>query len=201
MFIGIKVTLGAFVPEDYTAMYCWANDTVAARLDGAFRPVNLADVVRQCETAAKDPSRVMLAIRRRTDPKIIGYVHIQNISAVHHSADIGIRVGEEQNRGQGFGTDAISLALDYCWRHLNLQRVALIVFSNNARAINAYKSAGFRREGLLKKLFFIDGAWVDVIIMAAFRPAKQRARLKPALCDGSAVAHAEFITAGRPQAA
>jgi hypothetical protein len=47
MLIGNKITIGPFVPEDYAAMYCWANDVVAARLDGAFRPVNLCDVVRQ----------------------------------------------------------------------------------------------------------------------------------------------------------
>ena len=80
MFIGTKIAVGAFVPDDYVAMYCWANDVVAARLDGAFRPVNLKDVVNWCEYSGKDPTRVMLAIRRRTDPKIIGYLHIQNIN-------------------------------------------------------------------------------------------------------------------------
>jgi ribosomal-protein-alanine N-acetyltransferase len=176
MLIGTKVTVGSFVPDDYSAMYCWANDVAAARLDGAFRPVNLTDVIRQCETAGKDPSRVMLAIRRRTDPKIIGYLHIQNVNAVHRSADIGIRIGEEKHRGQGFGKEALIMGLDYCWLHLNLERVALIVFRNNTRAIKAYKAAGFKREGLLKRLFFVDGAWVDVLLMAAFRSSRKRAR-------------------------
>jgi ribosomal-protein-alanine N-acetyltransferase len=176
MLIGTKITIGSFVPDDYAAMYCWANDVAAARLDGAFRPVNLTDVVRQCETAGKDPSRVMLAIRRRTDPKLIGYLHIQNINAVHRSADIGIRIGEEPHRGQGYGKEALTIGLDYCWNHLNLERVALIVFRKNTRAINAYKAAGFKKEGLLKKLFFIDGAWIDVLLMAAFRPPRKRAR-------------------------
>jgi ribosomal-protein-alanine N-acetyltransferase len=176
MFVGTKVTVGSFVPDDYAAMYCWANDVVAARLDGAFRPANLKDVIGWCETAAKDPSRVMLAIRRRTDPKIIGYMHIQNINAVHRSADIGIRIGAEQHRGHGYGTQALSIGLDYCWRHLNLERVGLIVFRDNARAISAYKAAGFKKEGLLKRLLFVDGAWVDVVIMAAFRPARRQSR-------------------------
>lgn len=173
MFIGAKVTVGSFVPDDYGAIYCWANDVTAARLDGAFRPVNLKDVVNWCESAGKDSSRVMLAIRQHTDPKIIGYLHIQNINAVHQSADIGIRIGEEKHRGQGYGKEALAIGLNYCWNHLNLQRIGLIVFRHNTRAINLYKAAGFRREGLLKKLFFIDGAWVDVIIMAAFRPTKK----------------------------
>lgn len=174
MFIGTKVAVGAFVPDDYAAMYCWANDVVAARLDGAFRPVNLRDVVNWCESAGKDPTRVMLAIRRRIDPKIIGYLHIQNINSVHRSADIGIRIGEEQHRGLGYGEEALTIGLNYCWVHLNLERVGLIVFRHNQRAINVYKAVGFKKEGLLRKLFFIDGAWVDVVLMAAFRSRRKR---------------------------
>jgi ribosomal-protein-alanine N-acetyltransferase len=176
MFIGNKVTVGSFVPDDYLAMYCWANDVVAARLDGAFRPVNLKDLVGWCETGSKDPTRIMLSIRQRTDPKIIGYLHIQNINAVHRSADIGIRIGEERYRGKGYGKEALAIGLDYCWKHLNLERVGLVAFRNNTRAINAYKAVGFKKEGLLRRLFFIDGAYVDVLVMAAFRPARKRVR-------------------------
>jgi [ribosomal protein S5]-alanine N-acetyltransferase len=175
MFIGTKVTVGAFVPDDYVAMYCWSNDIIAARLDGAFRPVNLKDVVSWCESAGKDSTRVMLSIRQRADPKIIGYLHIQNINAVHRSADIGIRIGEEKFRGQGYGKEALAIGLNYCWNHLNLERVGLCVFRHNQRAVNAYKAVGFKKEGLLRKLFFIDGAWVDVVAMAAFRPRRKRA--------------------------
>jgi RimJ/RimL family protein N-acetyltransferase len=174
MLIGTKVSIGPFVPEDHAAMYCWANDVVAARLDGTFRPVNLSDVVHQCESSGKDASRVMFAIRKRAETAIIGYLHIQNINSVHHSAEIGIRIGSDKNRGNGYGTDALTLALDYCWRHLNLNRVGLIVFRNNPRAIGAYKAAGFRVEGRLKKFFFIDGAWVDVLVMAALRPSRKK---------------------------
>jgi RimJ/RimL family protein N-acetyltransferase len=174
MLIGTKVSIGPFVPEDYAAMYCWANDVVAARLDGTFRPVNLSDVVHQCESAGKDPSRVMFAIRKRAETAIIGYLHIQNINSIHRSAELGIRIGGDKNRGNGYGTEALTLALDYCWRHLNLNRVGLIVFRNNPRAIGAYKAAGFRVEGRLKKFFFIDGAWVDVLVMAALRPSRKK---------------------------
>jgi RimJ/RimL family protein N-acetyltransferase len=176
MFIGTKIVVGSFVPEDYAAMFCWANDVVAARLDGAFRPTNLKDIVHQCEAAGQDPSRVLLAIRQRGTPAIIGYLHIQNISTVHRSADIGIRIGEEKHRGKGYGQEALAIGLDYCWRHLNLERVGLIVFRHNARAINAYKAVGFKKEGLQRKLLFIDGKRVDVVLMAAFRPSRRRNR-------------------------
>jgi len=174
MLIGTKITLGPFVPDDYGAMYCWANDLAAARFDGAFRPVNLVDIVRQFEHAGQDQSRVTFAIRKRPETAIAGYLYIQNISSVHRSADIGIRIGEERNRGQGYAKEALAMALDYCWRHLNLNRIGLTVFRNNPRAIGAYEAAGFRVEGRLRKLLFIDGAWVDVLRMATFRPARRQ---------------------------
>jgi RimJ/RimL family protein N-acetyltransferase len=173
MFIGNQITLGAFVPEDYGPMYCWANDVVAARDNGAFRPVNLRDMVTQCEAAGKDPTQVMLAIRRRSEAKIIGYLHIHNINMVHRSAELGIRIGEERNRGKGYGKEALTMALSYCWDHLNLERIGLVVFRDNARALSAYKAVGFKKEGLMRKLLFVDGAWVDVVVMAAFRPSRR----------------------------
>jgi [ribosomal protein S5]-alanine N-acetyltransferase len=99
-------------------MYCCANDIAAARLDGAFRPVNLREVIASRETGS-DASRVMLAIRQRTDPKIIGYINIHNLNAVHRSADLGMRIGDERYRGHGFGKEA--MVLNYCWNHLNLE--------------------------------------------------------------------------------
>jgi [ribosomal protein S5]-alanine N-acetyltransferase len=175
MFLGPRISVGAFVPDDYGPMYCWANDVIAARLDSAFRPKNLRDVIASCETG-NDASRVMLAIRRQADPKIIGYINIHNICAVHRSADIGIRIGDERHRSQGFGKEALAVALNYCWNHLNLERVGLVVFRHNARAIAAYSACGFKKEGVLRHFLFVDGAWVDLVLMAAFRPARKRGR-------------------------
>jgi diamine N-acetyltransferase len=87
-----------------------------------------------------------------------------------------MRIGEESHRGQGFGKEALAMALDYCWNHLNLERIGLVVFRHNARAIAAYAACGFKKEGTLKRFLFVDGAWVDLVLMAAFRPARKRAR-------------------------
>jgi RimJ/RimL family protein N-acetyltransferase len=87
-----------------------------------------------------------------------------------------MRIGDERHRGQGFGKEALTMALNYCWNHLNLERVGLVVFRHNARAIAAYSASGFKKEGILKRFLFVDGAWVDLVLMAAFRPARKRAR-------------------------
>jgi RimJ/RimL family protein N-acetyltransferase len=175
MLAGRQVTIGPFVPGDYAPLHRWANDAAVLRDDGPFQPTQLSDIVNLCETADTDPSRRMFAIRKLADPAIIGYVHIQNINAIHRAADIGIRIGEESDRGRGYGQDALRVALDYCWNQLELQRVMLTVVKQNTRAIAAYRSVGFVKEGLLRKFLFVDGDWIDVVIMATFRPKRRRA--------------------------
>ncbi len=101
---------------------------------------------------------------------------------------MGIRIGEEKNRGIGYGKEALAIGLEFCRNHSNLERIGLVVFRNNVRAINAYKAVGFKREGLLKKCLFVDGARVDVVLMAAFRPSRKSTRRKRAELAAARVA-------------
>jgi len=169
MLLGSRISLGPFVPEDCAAVFCWMNDVAAARLDFAYRPVDLMAHQQWWQTLGKDPSKVIFAIRKVSEPVIIGYVQIATLNSVHRSAEIGIRIGDEANRGQGYGKEALRLALGFCWDHLNLNRVQLTVFSHNARAIGAYRAVGFRNEGRMRKAAFIGGEWVDLTMMAALR--------------------------------
>lgn len=174
MLMAARITIGPFVPEDFGSLFCWANDTVAARHDFAFKPVDMMAHQQWWESLGKDPTKVTFAIRKTIEPAIIGYVQIAAINSVHRSAELGIRIGAEKNRGQGYGKEALALAVEFCWNHLNLNRLQLLVFKHNQRAAGAYKAVGFKKEGLLRKAAFIDGEWVDVILMAALRPSRSR---------------------------
>jgi [ribosomal protein S5]-alanine N-acetyltransferase len=176
MLLGSRISLGPFVPEDSAAVFCWVNDVASARLDFAHRPVDMMAHQQWWNGLGKDPTKVVFALRKTSDPTIIGFAQITGINSVHRCAELGIRIGEEKNRGQGYGKEALRLALDFCWNHLNLNRVQLVVFKHNARAIEAYKAAGFCREGCLRKAAFIGGEWVDLIMMAALRPARKSSR-------------------------
>jgi RimJ/RimL family protein N-acetyltransferase len=176
MLLGSRISIGPLIPEDSAAVFCWKNDVAAARLDLAFRPVDMMAHQQWWQSLGTDPGKVVFAIRKITNPVIIGYLQITGINVVHRSAEIGIRIGEENNRGQGYGKEALRLGLDFCWNHVNLNRVHLTAFKHNVRAIGAYKAAGFRKEGVLRKAAFIGGDWVDLVVMAALRPAQKARR-------------------------
>ena len=120
--------------------------------------------------AGTDPTRVLFAIRRKSDLRLLGHVHLSQIHPVIRSAELGIGIGAPADRGQGFGTEAVMLAVAFCWRELNLQRVALTVLSNNPDARRLYERVGFQAEGLLRRAAYADGGFRDVTVMSVLRP-------------------------------
>jgi len=100
---------------------------------------------------------------------LLGHLHISNIQPMFRSADIGLNIGDPGQRRQGYGREALKLAMGYCWGELNLQRVALTVLANNPWALHVYEKAGFEVEGRLRRATYVDGAFIDVMVMAALR--------------------------------
>jgi RimJ/RimL family protein N-acetyltransferase len=170
MLKGSKVIIGPFLAGDVDALFRWLNDPEAARMDLAYRPTDWVAFKNWTEAISKDPSRVLFAVRRIGEAPIIGFVGLSAIHAVHRSADLGIRIGDESNRNQGLGKEAVRLVVDFGWRHLNLNRISLTTLADNPRAIKAFASVGFVQEGIARRAWFLDGAWHDLVNMAALRP-------------------------------
>ena len=164
------VAIGPLVPDDSAALFRWVNDVKSASLDVAYRPVDGVAFNAWLGTFANDTSKVLFVIRKRGNPAPCGYIQITNIHPIHRSAEIGIRIGSDEDRGRGIGKSALKLAVDYTWNHLNLNRIQLTVLATNHRAIRAYKAVGFEEEGLFRRAVFINGTWTDVLAMAALRP-------------------------------
>jgi ribosomal-protein-alanine N-acetyltransferase len=175
MMFGNTVVLGPILPVDIAKLFAWSDDVEDARLNEPYRPLNWHRQESFWMNADADPSRAFFAIRSRTAPDIVGYVQIRDIHPIHRSAVIGIRIGEQAERGQGKGREALHLAIGYCWDHLNLTRLARTVFSRNERAVALYRSAGFRQEGLMERALFIDGQWIDLLPMALIHPDRSPA--------------------------
>lgn len=93
-----------------------------------------------------------------------------------HAATLGMAVADEF-RGRGIGARLLQSAVDLADRWLNLQRIELEVFVDNAPAVRLYERFGFVREGTCRQYAFRDGEFVDVHVMARVRAG---ARVPPA---------------------
>lgn len=105
--------------------------------------------------------------------KPVGSVYIQNVDMLHKNAEYGIFIGEKEATGKGCGTDAAKLMIKYAFEVLGLHKLYLRVLSNNERAINSYKRAGFEVEGILRDEVFVDGRFADVTRMSIIAEVRE----------------------------
>ena len=63
----------------------------------------------------------------------------------------------------------MGLLLDYAFRLRNLRRVWLEVYADNERGIRAYKSCDFVEEGRMREHVWLEGRYVDNVIMGILR--------------------------------
>jgi putative acetyltransferase len=85
-----------------------------------------------------------------------------------HVGQIGMMVRDDW-QGKGVGTALMQAAIELADKWLNLTRLELEVFTDNAPAIRLYEKFGFTIEGTLVDFAFRDGQYVDSYIMARLR--------------------------------
>lgn len=82
---------------------------------------------------------------------------------------VGLFIGDEENRNNGYGQDTLNLLLDYGFNYLNLKNIMLKVFSFNERAINCYKKVGFKEIGRRRQSYYLKGKFYDDVYMDILR--------------------------------
>lgn len=121
--------------------------------------------LRWIDTKVKTGEVVQFIIVEKESNKPIGSVYLRDIDYEFHKAEYGIFIGEDCKKGKGYGTQAARLMIKYAFAELHLHRIYLRVYSDNERAINSYKKAGFMVEGLLKDDVLVRGKYRDIIWM------------------------------------
>jgi RimJ/RimL family protein N-acetyltransferase len=121
------------------------------------------------EKQYENPDNFSFTIRLLDDGRIIGGIGLDGINWTQGEAFVGIGLGEREDWGKGYGTDAMRVILRYAFTELNLRRVSLDVFEYNARGVRSYEKAGFVAEGRVRGMILREGRRWDVIYMGILR--------------------------------
>ena len=97
--------------------------------------------------------------------ELIGNCGFANISYQNRIGTVGIFIGEESNRSNGYGTETLKLLLDYGFNYLNLNNIMLTVKSFNEWAIKCYEKVGFKEFGRRRESYFLNGKYYDDVHM------------------------------------
>ncbi len=99
---------------------------------------------------------------------IAGYVRIGRalpIEAADHVLEVKGLMVDPGHRGHGMGKALMFSAIEHA-RQAGARRLILRVLGHNPQAMAVYEACGFEVEGRIKDFFYLDGEYVDDIVMA-----------------------------------
>lgn len=164
------IALTPLQDADLPLLYRWINDRETAIHNNRYAPVPLANHREWYDAVRCRADVAIFAIRDIGSAELLGTCQLVDIDPVSRTAELRIRIGAEARRGRGVGTRAVQLLVRHAFDDLNLQRVHLRVHAHNARAIRCYEKAGFAHEGVQRRADYVDGQYVDIVLMATLRP-------------------------------
>ena len=163
----MEITVRHTEPDDYGAMHrIMSAPKVAA---GTLQlPLQSAEAWRK--RLAEPPEGLFLLVAC-VDGEVVGNLGLEthpNRPRMRHAGSIGMAVRDDW-QGRGVGTALLRAALDLADNWLNLSRVELTVYTDNAAGIALYEKLGFEIEGTHRRYAFRNGQYVDAYSMARVR--------------------------------
>ena len=164
---GEKVYLRPYeTEEDRQAMYDGTFVHESNLFTGSQKPFTRMKIDQYVDKimSGSDSSRVDFVICRQEDDTPVGEVVLNEIH--QRNANLRIWLFSDEWFGQGYGTEAIRLMLDYGFGMLNLHRIELGVYNHNERGLHVYEKVGFRKEGVLREYLYFDHKYYDLVMMS-----------------------------------
>lgn len=117
------------------------------------------------DNCAKDSEGRNFNIIELETNKLIGTVGLDNFNWISRNAVLGIFIGDEEYRSNGYGTEAIKMLLEYGFKYLNLHSIRLDLLEVNERAHKCYLKCGFKDVGKSREEIFLNGKYYDKLHM------------------------------------
>jgi len=163
---GEHVNLVPLTPDDAEACFRWLNDmTITVNYGQEPMPIGLDSQREMLKDPYSRKTMLMLGIVRADDETLIGMGGLSRIEWVNQRAELTLVIGEIDQQGKGYGTEASMLILDHAFRKLNLHSVMLRALDYNAAALACYRKCGFQLFGRRREAKILDGEYHDVLYM------------------------------------
>jgi RimJ/RimL family protein N-acetyltransferase len=158
-----NIRLRAVEPADADTFYSWNHDSERARmLDFVWPPASLAGqrawVEEQARRKLENDSYHWVIETLEGVP--VGSISTHNCQPRCGTFSYGIDICAEM-RGRGYASEAILLVMRYYFEELRYQKVTVNIHADNPASIRLHEKLGFQREGLLRRMQFSHGKYID----------------------------------------
>jgi len=173
MLKGEKVILRPLKMEDLPKVNEWRNDLELIKLTQGIRfPKTKEMDVEWFGNALTDMSNknIYFGIDELNSGVLVGLASIHNIDYVSGTALWGLMIGDEKNKGKGFGRESLGLLFGYAFNVLNLRKISghHIEYNQSVIALHQHFHGVFEEARLIRHVYY-DNRFHDVLILSLFR--------------------------------
>ena len=158
--------------KDTQAVFDGCQDPLIPRFTAISANYSMAhalDYVQRVDASLRTQRELPLIIEygNGDDRKFAGTISFHSISVKNSVGEIGYWMSESM-RGKSIATTAVRMLTDYGFATIGFKRVEAMVDVENMASTKLLTSAGYQRDGLLrKKISRDDGRQVDMYLFAA----------------------------------
>lgn len=171
--LGKRIMLREYKREDFQSIRKWVNDPeVVDNLSDIFlspHTIEMTEAFLNSVLKGEQEKTYHFVIADMKTEDYIGQIDLIHVDWKNRIAELGIVIGKRENRGKGFGSEALGLLQEFVFNRLNMNRLQLMVHSYNTGAYRCYLKSGFKEEGRMRESIYINGKYFDKIILSMLK--------------------------------
>ena len=154
----------ANMSDDYIA---WLQDPeILKYLEIRHSKQTREKIITFVQSMLESDDNLLMGIFLQDGKKHIGNIKLGPVHKIYPRADIGIIIGDKNSWGKGYASEAIDTLCRIAFETLGLRRVQAGAYASNGGSIKAFEKVGFKKEGVLKDHWILDGKPEDEILFA-----------------------------------
>ncbi len=160
---GKNIYLRALEPEDIDFIYTIENDEQIWEVSSTQTPYSRFLIKQYLENAHQDIYEIkqLRLVICSNDDALLGLIDLFDFDPTHNRAGVGIIIAEDENRGKGFGAEALELIIKYGKTHLRLHQLYANISENNMVSVKLFENQGFTKIGVKKEWNLINDSYQD----------------------------------------
>jgi len=168
---GDKINLELAEKNDLPIIKQWTNNVEFVGEFEPFDQVSIEDLEKQHDGKGEGQWYFV----EKKDGTKIGYIgHFKSKDCI----GIGYMLVKEE-RGKGYGGEAVQMIVDYLFLHKNIVRVQAETHPDNRASMRVLEKAGFTLEGRIRKSFFSRGVYRDTAMYSILREEWNAPKILP----------------------
>lgn len=171
LLLGERIRLRALEPQDVDLLYSWENDTTIWKASHTLAPFSRFVLEQYIATSHNDlhtnkQLRLMITTREGKD---VGCIDLFDFDPGHQRAGVGILIANEEDRGNGYASEALNILIKYCFQVLHLHQLYCTITVDNEESIILFQRHRFIITGIKKDWVRIGDTYMDELLMQLVR--------------------------------